>query len=331
MTSTHQFAFEKAKEAEQRWSKLSLDVCHVCDECHLTKMRRTMVELGHTRQREQKPVCGRCDNSPPRNTTQNRVIPYWMDVHGTIHTDVPIELSDLTFAQKQLIALASSHMYSIHLKNGTLGSRGHYVGVEQKISELFTTLTSKSGDLNVLNLRRLGRSSNHEVYDKIFKIWKDKVLSALYWLVKHNVLYQEYDVVIDPSNIVWMGDENECILPISCIIQTEQDTSPEDDDMGASGGQTQMDKLDKMEGIYLEVSGTVSNTDCALPTEEDAQFLEEIWKSKAGKEKGATINWPVFGEFPISEYGEKWVFCMLGVRSQLKKLVGTRHSSLVRF
>jgi hypothetical protein len=37
MTSTHQFAFKKAIEAEQRWSKLSLDVCHVCDGCHLVK------------------------------------------------------------------------------------------------------------------------------------------------------------------------------------------------------------------------------------------------------------------------------------------------------
>jgi hypothetical protein len=49
-----------------------------------------------------------------------------------------------------------------------------------------------------------------------------------------------------------------------------------------------MDKLDKMEGIYLEVLGTTSNTDCALPTEEDARLLEEIRKSKAGKVKGAT-------------------------------------------
>jgi hypothetical protein len=28
-TSTHQFAFEKAIDAAQRWYKLSLDVCHV--------------------------------------------------------------------------------------------------------------------------------------------------------------------------------------------------------------------------------------------------------------------------------------------------------------
>jgi hypothetical protein len=47
-TGTQQFAFENAIEAEQRWSKLSLDICHIYDGCHLTKMRKTMVEFGHT-------------------------------------------------------------------------------------------------------------------------------------------------------------------------------------------------------------------------------------------------------------------------------------------
>jgi hypothetical protein len=45
MTSSQQFDFEKAIEAEQRWSKLSLDVCHVCNRCHLTKISRMMVEF----------------------------------------------------------------------------------------------------------------------------------------------------------------------------------------------------------------------------------------------------------------------------------------------
>jgi hypothetical protein len=48
MTNAQQFAFEKAIEAKQRWSKLSFDVFHVCDGCHLTKMSRTKVEFGHT-------------------------------------------------------------------------------------------------------------------------------------------------------------------------------------------------------------------------------------------------------------------------------------------
>jgi hypothetical protein len=72
-----------------------------------------------------------------------------------------------------------------------------------------------------------------------------------------------------------------------------------------------MDKLDKMERVQLEVSGTMSNADCALPTEEDSQLLDDIQKSNSGKEKGATVNWPAFSESPISEYGEKSLLCML--------------------
>jgi hypothetical protein len=161
MTNAQQFAFKKPIEAEQRWSKLSFDVCHVCDGCHLTKMSRTTVKFGHITKREYKPICGSCAHNPERNASQNRVIPYWLDRHGTIHTNVPGELNDLTFAEKQLIELSSSHMSFIHLKNGTLGSRGHCVSVEQKISELFTTLTRKPGDINLLNIRRSGRSSDN--------------------------------------------------------------------------------------------------------------------------------------------------------------------------
>jgi hypothetical protein len=117
--------------------------------------------------------------------------------------------------------------------------------------------------------------------------------------------------VIDPSNLDWMGDENECVLPISCTIQTDQDISLEDDDMSPSARQTLMEKLDQMEGLDLEVLGKMSNTDCAPLTEEYARMLEEIRNSKAGKENGATINWPAFGESPIYEYGENRVFCML--------------------
>jgi hypothetical protein len=55
----------------------------------------------------------------------------------------------------------------------------------------------------------------------------------------------------------------------------------------------------------------MSNIYCSPPTEEDARLLGEIRYSKAGKEKGATVNWPAFGESPIYEYGGKRAFCML--------------------
>jgi hypothetical protein len=92
-------------------------------------------------------------------------------------------LSDLTFPEKQLISLASIHVSLIHLNNGTLGSRGHYVSVEHNIYELFTTISRKFVDLNLLDVRRSGRSLDREVYKKISKVQKDNDISALCWIV----------------------------------------------------------------------------------------------------------------------------------------------------
>jgi hypothetical protein len=72
-----------------------------------------------------------------------------------------------------------------------------------------------------------------------------------------------------------------------------------------------MGKLNKMDGLDMEVSGTTSNTYCAPPTEEDARLLEENRISKFGKKKEATINWHAFFGSPIYDYGVKRLLCML--------------------
>jgi hypothetical protein len=145
----------------------------------------------------------------------------------------------------------------IHLKNGTLGSRGHCVSVEQKISELFLVLPRKPVDLDFLNVIRSRRSSYQEVYERVFKVRRQKVISTLYWRVEHNVLYKEYGLTIDPSNLDWMGDEEVCTLHISCYIETSEDNTPEDDNMGPAPDQILMEELDKLEEVDLEVSGKI--------------------------------------------------------------------------
>jgi hypothetical protein len=99
---------------------------------------------------------------------------------------------------------------------------------------------------------RSGRSSDQEVYERVFKVRRQKVIAALYWLVEHNVLYKEYGVTIDPSNLDWMVDEEVCTLPLSCSIETS-----EDDDMGPAPEHTLMEELDKLEEVDLEVSGKI--------------------------------------------------------------------------
>jgi hypothetical protein len=143
-------------------------------------MKRKIVELIHSGERQTMPICDSCVDNQIKNTSENRVIPYWIDKYGPRNFDIPQELRDLAFTDRQIIALASAHMSLIHLKNGTLGSRGNCVSVEQKISELFLVLPRKSGDLDFLNVIRSGRSSYQEVYEIVFKVRIQKVLAALY-------------------------------------------------------------------------------------------------------------------------------------------------------
>jgi 5-hydroxyisourate hydrolase-like protein (transthyretin family) len=148
MTCTHQSVFEKEIEVEERWTILSFHVCNVCQGCPLTKMHIMMVEFSDIQMSDSRSqYVGRCTNNPLMKTAQNQAISYRLDGHGTIHTDEPRELWDLTFSDKQLIALASSHLSLIHLKNGTLWSRGRCVRVEQRILELVATIPRKPGVL----------------------------------------------------------------------------------------------------------------------------------------------------------------------------------------
>jgi hypothetical protein len=255
MTPTQQFSFEKAIGTKKIWSYFNSEVCHIFQGCHLGTMKRKVVELGHSGEQQTMPIFDSSADNQIKNTSENRVIPYWIDKYGSQNFDVPKELRDLTFSEKQLISLASPRMPLIHLKNGTLGSRGDYISAEQKISELFLLLPRKPGDFDFLNVIRSGRYSDQEVYERVFKVRRQKALSALYWLVEHNVLYKEYGVTIDPSNLDWMGDEEVCTLPLSCYIEISEDNTPEDDDMGPSPDQTLIEELDKLEEVDLEVSG----------------------------------------------------------------------------
>jgi hypothetical protein len=84
-------------------------------------MKRTFFELGDSGEQQTMPICDSCADNQIKNKSENRAIPYWIDKYGSRNFDVPQELRDLTFAEKQLIALASAHISLIHLKNGTLG------------------------------------------------------------------------------------------------------------------------------------------------------------------------------------------------------------------
>jgi hypothetical protein len=100
-------------------------------------------------------------------------------------------------------------------------------------------------------------------------------------------------------------------LSHALYIDTQDDDTPEDDDLGPSLDQTTMDQIDKIEGVDVELSGTLGNTDCTIPTPEDADILDEIQNSHAGNDKGTYIKWPSFNETPVSQYSDNIILCML--------------------
>jgi len=206
--------FEQTIFYERRVSDRKLSVCSICQSCRMTQMKHTKNgwKLGYKEKRIQ--VCNSCFLDGTKFTTTNKVIPYWVDSDGKEHTKVPEELKSLTLAEKGMIALASPHMTLVHLKNGTLGSRGHVCSVEQSICEVAYTLPRLPKDVKIIRVARSGRKANQEHELKVFKVRRFVVMAALTWLVKINTLYRDFNVIIDEQNLSWMDGADSSVLPI---------------------------------------------------------------------------------------------------------------------
>ena len=59
-----------------------------------------------------------------------------------------------------------------------------------------------------------------EVVTKSFRIRKQKVLDALWWLQKYNTSYK--DIKIDESNLNWMENNHEAELPVETMVDIDK-------------------------------------------------------------------------------------------------------------
>jgi hypothetical protein len=246
--------YEQTIFYEKRVSARKLSVCSICKSCRMAKMTHTKngLKLGYEDKRIQ--VCDSCFRDGTKFTTTNKVIPYWVDIDGTIQTKQPKELKNLTLAEKGLIALASPHMTLVHLKNGTLGSRGHVCSVEQRTCEIAYTLPRLPKDVNIVRVARSGRKANQEHELKVFKVRRFVVMAALTWLVKFNCQYRDLNVCIDEGNLNWMDGADSSLLPVRYSAESNNDCA-EDSDLGPAPDQTLAHILDADEELDFEASG----------------------------------------------------------------------------
>ena len=97
----------------------------MCQGCHLGEVKKKKTGVDEFGAQDYCDVYTPCSTNENKYSVANKVIAYWINDDGEICTDIPLELSNLLFTEKQLIWLEGSHMNLVHLKNGNLGSTGN--------------------------------------------------------------------------------------------------------------------------------------------------------------------------------------------------------------
>jgi hypothetical protein len=172
--------------------------------------------------------CQFCQNEGRRlhkYSQDNKSIPIWHDIKGQTHYKLPIPLKDLTLTEKMLIQCISPFVPVIHIKNGTMGSRGHVVSFLQDITGICNVLPRLPDDITVVKVIRTQVTSAGEMISKAFTVNRHKVLRALTWLKLHNPLYA--DIIIEPQNLAWMGSNDE--QDFTNVVTVESDEIEEED------------------------------------------------------------------------------------------------------
>jgi len=174
--------------------------------------------------------CNRCKMVPRdghRFSHKNGSLPTWTDNNGVVHYELPTVLKELSVAEKLLIQKVSPIVPVLHIKNGTLGSRGHCCSFFQNIDKICNIFPRMPSEVTMVKVIRKSTDKNGNIVNRAFNINRKKVLDALEFLKEHNILYR--DIIIEKENFSWMKDKLECMLPSVITIESSE-TEAEDPD-----------------------------------------------------------------------------------------------------
>jgi hypothetical protein len=152
---------------ETSMSKLSYKKCDIC---HQRRLKIIVVDG----------VCSRCKSQKGSYTYchGNKTLPTWVK-GNLIKYSVPPELQNLTIAEKLLIQRVSPLILVLHIKNGSVGSRGHVVSFHQDISGICIELPKLPSDVSIVKVLRSGITANGKNVTRTLMVNRHKVISAL--------------------------------------------------------------------------------------------------------------------------------------------------------
>jgi hypothetical protein len=157
-------------------------------------------------------ICKNCEKLPADEALTQRLLPIWKNEQGEVQYKVPKELSELTDAEKMLIQMVSPFVPLHHIKNGTFGLKGHVCSFPQRLETVCETFPRLPSDVTVVKMIQTYQEEvSGAMGQRTFAVRRYKVIAALKWLQKYNVLYK--DIKIEEGNLDWMSgvDETELI------------------------------------------------------------------------------------------------------------------------
>ena len=282
---------------ESRMAKITHSWCNTCYECSLSvTTNKTTNE------------CSRCSRKAQKEaySRTNIMIPTWTDRLGNIHYNIPAVLEELTIAEVLLIQRVSPLVPIVHIRNGTLGIKGHVCSFLQDINSVAQVLPRLPREVRALKFVKTFTDANNDNQTRMYIVNRQRVMTALVWLIKHHVeyrkAYQSGNLVLNFNNLDWLGDEDERELESVETLTKEFDTAQNVDssvgEVHVSDGQHKMDQENMAtdcSGVYCEASPSQIN--------QNQKILLESLKNTAEKSSEIPVlDWPQHSSEPISEF-----------------------------
>lgn len=101
--------------------------------------------------------------------------------------EVPLELSNLTVIEQQLICRIAPCINVHMLNHGGIASSGHCVTFPQEINEPATIFPRLPHEINIIKVKKQGK--NHS--SKEFRVRRFKIQQSLQWLKSNNPAYSD--------------------------------------------------------------------------------------------------------------------------------------------
>ena len=274
-----------------------------CDVCQIV----TLQDIFKTEN-----LCKSCARTNSWTANFTSVLPLWTNEDGVLQYDVPEELSCLSEGEKLLIQQISVYVPLHHLKYGQLGAQGQIVSFPQDITEICKQLPRLPNDVSLIRVIKSFQLQDGEISSKSFMIHKEKVLSALRWLKKFNVLYADIEII--EENMSWIENGINQQLPptiVETIVDHNTNTNYGQEDRGPAEGQIAgiTDTAQDIEPSF----GTIRQFNAHLPKVKDSQVVQSLTEAeKTGKSSKnvnqASMQFPYVSPDPISEYTERHLF-----------------------